>query len=119
MSKSYAAATAPSHCTIYYYNNYYYYYFKRLFYSVNPILSFCTFESKKSVVVDVAIAAKHLKVANRIYIINNVFITNFHQQSITNDKKLLQIMTIFSLCSIKLKVNFTEFHLHQKEAICL
>ena len=29
-------------------------------YSVNPILGFCSFESKKSVVVDVVIAAKHL-----------------------------------------------------------
>ena len=30
------------------------------YFSVNPILSFCSFESKKSVVVDVVIAAKHL-----------------------------------------------------------
>ena len=30
------------------------------YFSVNPILSFCSFESKKSVVVDVFIAAKHL-----------------------------------------------------------
>ena len=35
--------------------------FEMLFlFSVNPILSFCSFESKKSVVVDVVIAAKHL-----------------------------------------------------------
>ena len=30
------------------------------YFSVNPILSFCSFESKKSVVVDVVVAAKHL-----------------------------------------------------------
>ena len=30
------------------------------YFSVNPILSFCSFESKKSVVVHVVIAAKHL-----------------------------------------------------------
>ena len=30
------------------------------YFSVNPILSFCSFESKKSVFVDVVIAAKHL-----------------------------------------------------------
>ena len=30
------------------------------YFSVNPILSFCSFESKKSVVVDVVIAAKRL-----------------------------------------------------------
>ena len=30
------------------------------YFIVNPILSFCSFESKKSVVVDVVIAAKHL-----------------------------------------------------------
>ena len=29
-------------------------------FSVNPILSFCSFESKKSVVVEVVVAAKHL-----------------------------------------------------------
>ena len=35
--------------------------FEMLFlFSVNPILSFCSFESKKSVVVDLVIAAKHL-----------------------------------------------------------
>ena len=30
------------------------------YFSVDPIFSFCSFESKKSVVVDVVIAAKHL-----------------------------------------------------------
>ena len=30
------------------------------YFSVNPILSFCSFESKKSVVVEVVVAAKHL-----------------------------------------------------------
>ena len=66
MSKSYSAATVPSHCTINYYSSHNYYIiiitviiWKRYF-SVNPILSFCSFESKKSVVVDVVIAAKHL-----------------------------------------------------------
>ena len=28
-------------------------------------------------------------------------------------------MTIVTLRSVKLKVNLTEFHLHQKETICL
>ena len=65
MLKSYDAATAPSHCTIYYYNYYNYYIIIIItiwkgYFSVNPILSFCSFESKKSVVVDVVIAAKHL-----------------------------------------------------------
>ena len=65
MLKSYGAATAPSHCTIYYYNYYNYYVIIiitiwKVYFSVNPILSFCSFESKKSVVVDVVIAAKHL-----------------------------------------------------------
>ena len=65
MSKSYGAATAPSNCTIYYYNYYNYYItivitIWKGYFSVNPILSFCSFESKKSVVVDVVIAAKHL-----------------------------------------------------------
>ena len=68
MLKSYGAATAPSHCTIYYYNYYNYYIIIIIiiitiwkgYFSVNPILSFCSFESKKSVVVDVVIAAKHL-----------------------------------------------------------
>ena len=65
MSKSYGAATAPSNCTIYYYNYYSYYIIIVItiwkgYFSVNPILSFCSFESKKSVVVDVVIAAKHL-----------------------------------------------------------
>ena len=66
MLKPYGAATAPLHCTIYYY--YYSNYFIIIniitiwkgYFSVNPILSFCSFESKKSVVVDVVIAAKHL-----------------------------------------------------------
>ena len=30
------------------------------YFSVNPILSFCSFESKKSVVVEVVVATKHL-----------------------------------------------------------
>ena len=65
MLKSYGAATAPSHCTIYYYNYYNYYIIIIItiwkgYFSVNPILSFCSFESKKSVVVDVVIAAKHI-----------------------------------------------------------
>ena len=30
------------------------------YFSVNPILGFCSFESKKSVVVEVVVAAKHL-----------------------------------------------------------
>ena len=65
MSKSCGAATAPSNYTIYYYNYYSYYIIIVItiwkgYFSVNPILSFCSFESKKSVVVDVVIAAKHL-----------------------------------------------------------
>ena len=66
MLKSYGAATAASHCTIYYYNYYNYHIIIiiitiwKVYFSVNPILSFCSFESKKSVVVDVVIAAKHL-----------------------------------------------------------
>ena len=65
MLKSYDAATAPSHCTIYYYNYYNYYIIIIItiwkgYFSVNPISSFCSFESKKSVLVDVVIAAKHL-----------------------------------------------------------
>ena len=67
MLKSYGGATctAHSHCTIYYYNYYNYYIIIIItiwkgYFSVNPILSFCSFESKKSVVVDVVIAAKHL-----------------------------------------------------------
>ena len=54
------------------------------YFSVNPILSFDSFESKKGVVVSVVIAAKYLKVANGIYLINNVFMRNFYQQSITD-----------------------------------
>ena len=71
MLKSYAAATAPSHCTVYYYNYYNYYIIIitiiiiiitiwKVCLSVNQILSFCSFQSKKSVVVHVVIAAKHL-----------------------------------------------------------
>ena len=68
MLKSYGAATAPSHCTVYYYNYYNYHIIIiiiitiwKVYLSVNPILSFCGLESKKSVVVvDVVIAAKHL-----------------------------------------------------------
>ena len=64
MLKSYGETTAPSPCTIYYYNYYNYYIIIitiwKGYLSVNPILSFCSFESKKSVVVDVLIAAKHL-----------------------------------------------------------
>ena len=66
MLKSYSAATAPSHCTVYYYNYYNYHIIIiiitiwKVYLSVNPILSFCSFQSKKSVVVDVVIAAKHL-----------------------------------------------------------
>ena len=50
MLKSYGATTASSHCKIYYYN----YYINIIiitiwkgYFSVNPILSFCSFESKK------------------------------------------------------------------------
>ena len=64
MLKSYGAATAPSHCTVYYYSYYNYHIIIitiwKVYLSVNPILSFCSFQSKKSVVIDVAIAAKHL-----------------------------------------------------------
>ena len=68
MLKSYGATAAPSNFTIYYYNYYNYYIIIIIiiivitiwkgYFSVNPILSFCSFESKKSV--DVVIAAKHL-----------------------------------------------------------
>ena len=63
------ATTAPSYCTIYYYNYYNYYIIIIIiiiiiiwkgYFGVNPILSFSSFESKKSFVVDVVIAAKHL-----------------------------------------------------------
>ena len=97
MLKSYGAAKAPSHCTICYYNNYYYHYIIIIitiwkgYFSVNPILSFCSFESKKSVVVDVVIAAKHLQVANRIYILNKVFIRNFYQKSITDNESCCKL----------------------------
>ena len=66
MLKSYGATTAPSHFTIYYYNYYNYYIIIIIitiwkgYFSVNPVLSFWSLESKKSVVVDVVIAAKHL-----------------------------------------------------------
>ena len=74
MLKSYGATTAPSHCTISCYNYYNYDIIIIIiiiiiiviitiwkgYFSVNPILSFCSFESKKSVVVDVVTAAKHL-----------------------------------------------------------
>ena len=72
MLKSYGAATAPSHCTIYYHSYYNYYIIIIIiiiiiintiwkgYFSVNPILSFCRFKSKKSVVVDVLIETKHL-----------------------------------------------------------
>ena len=66
MLKSYAAATVPSHCAIYHYNYYNYYIMIIIitilkgYFNVNSILSFCSFETKKSVVVDVVIAAKHL-----------------------------------------------------------
>ena len=66
MQKSHGAATAASHCTISYYNSYNYYIIINIitiwkgYFSVNPISSFCSFESKKSVLVDVVIAAKHL-----------------------------------------------------------
>ena len=57
--------------------------FEMLFlFSVNPILSFSSFESKKSVLVDMVIAAKHLEVASRIYLLNNVFFSG----SITNNE---------------------------------
>ena len=63
------ATTAPSYCTINYYNCYNYYIIIIIiiiiiiwkgYFGVNPILSFSSFESKKSFVVDVVIAAKHL-----------------------------------------------------------
>ena len=54
------------------------------YFSVNPILSFGSFLGKKSTVVNMVIAPKYLQVANGIYLINNVFITNFYQQSITD-----------------------------------
>ena len=62
------ATTAASYCTIYYYNYYNYYIIIIIiiiiiwkgYFGVNPILSFSSFESKKSFVVDVVIAAKHL-----------------------------------------------------------
>ena len=59
MLESYGAATAPSHCTIYYFNYYNYYIIIVIiiiiiiitiwkgYFSLNPILSVCGFESKK------------------------------------------------------------------------
>ena len=35
------------------------------YFSVNPILSFCSFESKKSVVVNVVMAAKYLSISSK------------------------------------------------------
>ena len=55
------ATTAPSYYTIYYYNYYNYYIIIIIiiiwkgYFGVNPILSFSSFESKKSVAVDVVI----------------------------------------------------------------
>ena len=65
MLRSYGATNATSHCTIYYYSYYNYYIIiiiiiSKGYFSVNPILRFCSFESKKKVVVDVVIAAKRL-----------------------------------------------------------
>ena len=54
MLKSYGAASAPSHCTIYYFNYCNYYIIIIIiitiwkgYFSRNPILSVCSFESKK------------------------------------------------------------------------
>ena len=57
MLQSYGAATAPSHCTIYYFNYCDYYIIIIIiiiittiwkgYFSLNPILSVCSFESKK------------------------------------------------------------------------
>ena len=63
MFKSYGATTAPSQCTTSYYNYYDYYIKTKIiiiiiiiiiiviiwkgYFSVNPILNFCSFESKK------------------------------------------------------------------------
>ena len=62
MLKSYGTTTAPLYCTIYYF------FIITIiiiiitiwkgYFGVNPILSSCSFESRKSVVVDVVIAAK-------------------------------------------------------------
>ena len=67
MLRSYGATNATSHCTIYYYSYYNYYIIiitiiiiSKGYFSVNPILRFCSFKSKKKVVVDVVIAAKRL-----------------------------------------------------------
>ena len=56
MLQSYGAATASSHCTIYYFNYCNYYIIIIIiiiitiwkgYFSLNPILSVCSFESKK------------------------------------------------------------------------
>ena len=56
MLQSYGAATAPSHCTIYYFNYCNYYIIIIIiiiitiwkgYFSLDPILSVCSFESKK------------------------------------------------------------------------
>ena len=63
MLRSYGATNTTSHCTIYYYSYYNYYIIiiiSKGYFSVNPILRFCSFKSKKKVVVDVVIAAKRL-----------------------------------------------------------
>ena len=68
MLRSYGATNATSHCTIYYYSYYNYYIIiiiiiiiiSKGYFSVNLILRFCSFKSKKKVVVDVVIAAKRL-----------------------------------------------------------
>ena len=66
MLRSYGATNATSHCTIYYYSYYNYYIIIIIIiiskgcFNVNPILRFCSFKSKKKVVVDVVIAAKRL-----------------------------------------------------------
>ena len=63
MLRSYGATNATSPCTIYYYSYYNYYIIiiiSKGCFNVNPILRFCSFKSKKKVVVDVVIAAKRL-----------------------------------------------------------
>ena len=65
MLRSYGATNATSPCTIYYYSYYNYYIIIIIIiskgcFNVNPILRFCSFKSKKKVVVDVVIAAKRL-----------------------------------------------------------
>ena len=71
MLKPYGATIAPSHCIIYCYNYYNYYIVIIIiiiiiiimwkgYFRVNPILSFCSFESKKSVVADVVIQQRSI-----------------------------------------------------------